>query len=84
MGPSLRRGDPLSEQAKELTVTVIAATMIGVIYGGAVGARRSGEKYKLMNHFTKYNHPMQAQVYLDRLFICRWRVSNLLPFSLID
>ena len=57
-----RYGDPLSEQGKEWVTTVLAASVFGFIFAGYIGAKRSGEKYIVMNHNTKYPHAMQAQV----------------------
>ena len=57
-----RPGEPIPEEFKEWSTTVFVASTVGFLFGGMIGARWSGDKYIMMNHFTKYAHPMQAHV----------------------
>ena len=57
-----RYGDELPEELNDFTTTVCAATMVGFLFGGMIGARHAGDKYIAMNHSAKFTSVMQAQV----------------------
>ena len=59
---SSSEGESIPDELKEWPPTVLVSTLAGFLFGGMIGARWSGDKYMMMNHFTKYAHPMQAQV----------------------
>lgn len=56
----LSYGSRPPEELEAWSSTVFIATAFGFLFGGLIGARRSGDKYIAMNHNTKYQHPMQA------------------------
>ena len=57
-----RYGDSPPEEVKELSATVLVASVTGFLFGGMIGARHAGDKYIALNHNTKYASAMQAQV----------------------
>lgn len=58
---TIRYGDELPEELNDFTTTVCAATMVGFLFGGMIGARHAGDKYIAMNHSAKFTSVMQAQ-----------------------
>lgn len=58
---SVRYGDSPPEEVKELSATVLVASVTGFLFGGMIGARHAGDKYIALNHNTKYASAMQAQ-----------------------
>lgn len=67
------------EELEAWSSTVFIATAFGFLFGGLIGARRSGDKYIAMNHNTKYQHPMQAHVSVYKtvcLFVCLYSTER--------
>ena len=57
-----RYGDDLPDELNDFTTTVCVASIVGLLFGGMIGARHAGDKYIAMNHSTKFTSVMQAQV----------------------